>query len=130
MVEAITMIAAAMPKDVLVKDLGAIVSALTAVQETATESDDPVREYLPAAWVRLCGILGTEFAPLLPRVLPPLLEKAAADPDVSFVDDEDLEDGTYDGWDFVSHNMLSVASALLYNIILLYFYIFKSATSF
>jgi len=97
----VSIIAAAMPKDMLAPDMGAIVAGMTAVQEAATDEDDPARDYLPSAWVRLCSVLGADFAPLLPRVLPALLEKAAAEPDVTFVDDDDLADGSYDGWDFV-----------------------------
>jgi len=63
--------------------------------------DDPVREFLPAAWVRVCTVIGADFAPLLSKVLPPLLEKAQISPTVHIIEEEDMESEEYSqGWYF------------------------------
>ena len=102
-IEAISMIASSVSKETLRGDVQAIIEAFLAIQESKLDDDDPAPEYLMSAWVRLCGVLQDEFHPLLPKVLPPLVAKANVEPDIAFVDDEEVESEEYaEGWEFVT----------------------------
>ncbi|KAJ3184924.1 hypothetical protein HDU85_001617 [Gaertneriomyces sp. JEL0708] len=88
-VECATLIALAVGKDVFANDAPEFIQILQQMQESVTDPDDPVGSYLLAAWARVGKVLGPDFVPYLPMVLPPLLQSAALKPDVSMIDEED-----------------------------------------
>ncbi|KAJ2866574.1 importin subunit beta-3 [Coemansia aciculifera] len=105
--ECATFIALAVGKDVFAPDIPRFVELLTATQQSVTEADDPQASYLQASWARLCRLMGAEFAPLLPVVMPALLTAARQQPDFAVLDmDEDAESNyaAEDGWEFAAIN--------------------------
>lgn len=55
--------------------------------ENIVDADDPKASYLLHCWGRMCRVLGTDFVPYLPAVMPPLLQVASAKADVQIMDD-------------------------------------------
>ena len=68
--------------------LAQLIGLLKATQENITEPDDPQSSYLLAAWARICKILGSDFAPYLDIVMPPLLRSAQIKPDFAILESE------------------------------------------
>ncbi|CAG8478858.1 3893_t:CDS:10 [Diversispora eburnea] len=65
---------------------------------------DPQISYLIASWARVCKVLGADFVPYLPVVMPPLLQSAQLKPDFAILDPDDDVESKYsaeDGWEFV-----------------------------
>lgn len=55
-----------------------------------------------SAWARICKILGEEFAPYLPLVMPPVMQAASIKPDITLMNDEDVANQQDDpDWNFV-----------------------------
>lgn len=54
--------------------------------ENVTDPDDPQGSYLLHCWGRMCRVMGNDFLPYLPAVMPPLLELASAKADVQLLD--------------------------------------------
>ncbi|KAJ2145972.1 importin subunit beta-3 [Coemansia sp. RSA 564] len=103
--ECATFIALAVGKDVFAPDIPRVIELLTLTQQSVTEADDPQASYLQASWARLCKLMGAEFAPILPVVMPPLLTAAKQQPDFAVLEaDEDAETGysAEDGWEFAN----------------------------
>lgn len=56
-----------------------------------------------SAWARICKILGEEFAKYLELVMPPVMKAASIKPDVTLVDNDEVESSQEDAdWNFVS----------------------------
>ncbi|KAJ2344876.1 importin subunit beta-3 [Coemansia sp. RSA 2618] len=103
--ECATFIALAVGRDVVAPDIPRVIELLTLVQQSVSEPDDPQASYLQASWARLCKVMGADFAPILPVVMPPLLLAAKQQPDFAVLEaDEDAEAGysAEDGWEFAS----------------------------
>ena len=49
------------------------------------EPDDPQISYLLSSWARIGAILGEDFIPFLPIVMPPLLRSATIKPDLALL---------------------------------------------
>ena len=49
------------------------------------EADDPQISYLLSSWARIGAILGEDFIPFLPIVMPPLLRSATIKPDLALL---------------------------------------------
>ncbi|KAJ2693743.1 importin subunit beta-3, partial [Coemansia spiralis] len=74
-------------------------------QQAVEDADDPQASYLQASWARLCRLMGADFAPLLPVVMPPLLAAARQQPDLAVLDPEEDPETSYsaeDGWEFAN----------------------------
>lgn len=71
--------------------------------ENIVDADDPQSQYLLHCWGRMCRVLGQDFVPYLPGVMPPLQQIAAAKADVQLLDDEEqIEQVEQDeGWELV-----------------------------
>jgi importin-5 len=71
--------------------------------ENATDADDPQTSYLLHCWGRMCRVLGQDFLPYLPAVIPPLTELAGAKADIQLLDDEDhiAQMEQEEGWELV-----------------------------
>jgi HEAT repeat protein len=84
--ECATLIALAVGKERLGNDATALVHVLARIQTSVTDPDDPQGSYLLHCWGRMCRVMGNDFLPYLPSVMPPLLELASAKADVQLVD--------------------------------------------
>ncbi|KAL1301645.1 hypothetical protein AAFC00_005868 [Neodothiora populina] len=101
--ECATLIALAVGKERMGQDAIALVQVLGTIQQSITESDDPQASYLLHCWGRMCRILGADFLPYLPAVMPPLLELAKAKADIQLLDDEEnvAQIEQEEGWELV-----------------------------
>ncbi|KAB5533577.1 armadillo-type protein [Coniochaeta sp. 2T2.1] len=101
--ECATLIALAVGKERLGADAMTLVQLLAAIQQNITDPDDPQSQYLMHCWGRMCRVLGADFLPFLPNVMPPLLELASAKADIQLLDDdEQIEQFQQEeGWELV-----------------------------
>ncbi|KAI9729351.1 MAG: hypothetical protein M1834_006874 [Cirrosporium novae-zelandiae] len=101
--ECATLIALAVGKEKMGQDAVELVNILGNIQQSITDADDPQATYLLHCWGRMCRILGTDFLPYLPAVMPPLMLLASASADIELIEDED-EVRKYEGeegWELV-----------------------------
>jgi len=92
-VECISLVAMAVGKDRFRPDAEAVMQALMHMQATCSKDDDTsTTSYMLQAWTRLCKCLGKDFVPYLQVVMPPLLESAKLEADVTVTDNID-DDG-------------------------------------
>ncbi|KAI7778879.1 hypothetical protein LA080_001570 [Diaporthe eres] len=101
--ECATLIGLAVGKDRLAGDAMKLVQILAHIQTSVTDADDPQAQYLMHCWGRMCRVMGTEFLPFLPNVMPPLLELAKANADIQLLDDDEQVEALQqeDGWELV-----------------------------
>lgn len=101
--ECATLIALAVGKERLGGDAMTLVQLLANIQTSITDTDDPQATYLMHCWGRMCRVLGTEFLPYLPNVMPPLMEQASAKADVQLLDDDEQIESLQqeEGWELV-----------------------------
>jgi importin-5 len=101
--ECATLIALAVGKERLGADAMTLVGLLANIQANITDPDDPQAQYLMHCWGRMCRVLGGEFLPFLPNVMPPLLEMASAKADIQLLEDEDHASQlqSEEGWELV-----------------------------
>lgn len=115
--ECATLIALAVGKDRLGPDALALVRLLANIQSGITDDDDPQAQYLMHCWGRMCRVMGDEFLPFLPSVMPPLLELASAKADVQLLDDETEVEKIrqLEGWELVpvKGKMIGIKTSLM-----------------
>lgn len=101
--ECATLVALAVGKEKMGHDALALVQLLGSIQQNIVDTDDPQSQYLLHCWGRMCRVLGPDFVPYLPGVMPPLLSVAAAKADIQLLDDEDQIDQVEhdEGWELV-----------------------------
>lgn len=99
--ECATLIALAVGKEKMGKDALDLVQILGSIQQGITDDADPQAQYLLHCWGRMCRVLGTDFVPYLPGVMPPLLELASAKADIQLLENEDDALDQEDGWELV-----------------------------
>lgn len=101
--ECATLIALAVGKERLGHDALVLVQLLSIIQQSITDADDPQAQYLMHCWGRMARVLGADFLPFLPNVMPPLLELASAKADIQLLDDEDQVEHVQqeEGWELV-----------------------------
>lgn len=101
--ECATLIALAVGRERLGNDAMALVQLLATIQQSITDADDPQAEYLMHCWGRMCQVMGQDFLPFLPSVMPPLMELASAKADIQLLDDEEQVKQVQqeDGWELV-----------------------------
>lgn len=99
--ECATLIALAVGKEKMGQDALDLVQVLGNIQSGITDDDDPQAQYLLHCWGRMCRVLGTDFVPYLPGVMPPLLELASAKADIQLMDNEDDALDQDEGWELV-----------------------------
>jgi len=82
--------------------------------ENITDADDPQASYLLHCWGRMCRVLGQDFLPYLPAVIPPLTELAGAKADIQLLDDEEqvAQVEQEEGWELVPLKARSLALRL------------------
>lgn len=91
-IECATLIAAAVGKEKFSETASQILEIFTYLQNNLQNEDDPVKPYLEKGWSRVCKLIGKDFLPFLPGVLPPLLEQAKATQDISIVEEDQLDE--------------------------------------
>ncbi|KAF1987616.1 putative importin beta-3 subunit [Aulographum hederae CBS 113979] len=101
--ECATLIALAVGKERMNQDALALVQVLGSVQQNITDADDPQASYLLHCWGRMCRVLGPDFVPYLPAVIPPLSELASTKADIQLLDDDEqiAQIAEEDGWETV-----------------------------
>ncbi|KAI5960216.1 PSE1 [Candida pseudojiufengensis] len=102
-IECSTLIALAVGKEKFEPHSHDLIQLFGHIQQTATNDDDPVKQYLEQAWGRLCRILGKDFLPYVPSVLPPLMITAKASQDISLLEEDEAEEyNNNDEWDVIN----------------------------
>ena len=101
--ECATLIALAVGKEKMGTQAIELVQILGHIQQNIVDADDPQAQYLLHCWGRMCRVLGMDFVPYLPGVMPPLLELAAAKADIQLLDDDEQVDAIDqdEGWELV-----------------------------
>lgn len=101
-IECSTLIALAVGKEKFSEHSQELINLLIFYQREGIQDDDPIKSYLEHGWSRICRILREDFIPLLPIVLPSLLETAKATQDVSLIDEEEASNfQQYTEWEVV-----------------------------
>ncbi|KAI9339498.1 armadillo-type protein [Pilaira anomala] len=107
-IECASLIGLAIGKEIFAPYTASFINILAEIQQSVTEADDIQTTYLLAAWARMCKMMGQDFLPYLPNIMPPLLASAKLTPEFTFVDPEEEDvDSKYptdDGWEFVGIN--------------------------
>lgn len=115
-IECATLIAMAVGKDNFAAHSQELIQILGRIQESIVDVDDPVKPYLEQGWGRICRIIGNDFLPYLPTVLPPLLSAAKAAQDISLLEEDEAEEyNNNDEWDVInlSGKLIAVHTAAL-----------------
>lgn len=101
--ECATLIALAVGKERLGADAMNLVQLLATIQQSIVDADDPQAQYLMHCWGRMARVLGNDFLPFLPSVMPPLMELASAKADIQLLDDEEQVEQIQqeEGWELV-----------------------------
>ena len=100
--ECATLIALAVDKQRMGAQALELVQILGNIQHSIEDADDPQASYLLHCWGRMCRVLGMDFVPYLPGVMPPLLEPASAKADIQLLEDQDQVQAIEDeGWELV-----------------------------
>ena len=101
--ECATLIALAVGKERMGQDAITLVQILGNVQSGIVDEDDPQESYLLHCWGRMCRVLGQDFVPYLPAVMPPLLKLAQAKADIQLLDNEEnvAQIEQEEGWELV-----------------------------
>ncbi|OMJ17419.1 Importin subunit beta-3 [Smittium culicis] len=117
-IECASFIALAVGYDVFKPDATKFIDLLIKTQSLVVDDDDPQISYLLAAWARLCKVMGHDFIPYLPVVMPPLLKSASLQPDFAILDSEEdasLKYSSEDGWEFanISGQQIGIRTSVL-----------------
>ncbi|KAL1406317.1 importin subunit beta-3 [Vanrija albida] len=86
------LIGQAVGKEHFFKDAIPLCQALLKIQNQITSPDDKRKGYVSEAWMIIAGVIGTDFAPFLQFILPPVLHAASYVPTKTangLLDDED-----------------------------------------
>lgn len=114
-VECATLIALAVGRDNLGPHCQELINIMGRLQESA-EEDGPIKPHLEQGWSRICRIIGEDFVPYLPIVLPPLLTAAKAAQDISLLEEDEAEAfANNEEWDIInlSGKLIAVHTASL-----------------
>lgn len=92
-IECISLIGLAVGKERFCSDASDVMNMLLRTQtgELVLADDDPQISYMISAWARICKILGTQFEPYLPFVMPPVLKAASFKIQVALLDQDDVD---------------------------------------
>jgi hypothetical protein len=115
-IECSTLIALAVGKEKFAPHSQELVHLFASIQQSEMQEDDPVKPYLEQGWGRIARIVGTDFLPYLPSVLPPLVEAAKASQDISLLEEDEAEEfNQNEDWDVIqlSGKHIAVHTALL-----------------
>jgi hypothetical protein len=96
-------------KDMFSPDAIPFIEVLKRIQESVVDDDDPQASYLLSAWARVCKVMGSDFAPYLEIVLPPLLKSAEMQPELVAFEHDDDQYKEEDGWEVMALGEKNVA---------------------
>lgn len=72
------------------------------LQANLKDDDDEIRQQLDQAWARVCKLMGRDFLPYLPEILPSLMTTAKASQDINVLDEEEAEEyEASDEWEVI-----------------------------
>jgi hypothetical protein len=115
-IECSTLIALAVGAEQFQPHSQELVQLFSAIQQSELKEDDPVKPYLEQGWSRIARIVGKDFIPFLPSVLPSLLESAKAEQDISLLEEDEAEEyNQNEEWDVIqlSGKHIAVHTAVL-----------------
>lgn len=115
-VECASLIALAVGKECFASYSAELIQILGRLQDSIVEYDDPIKPFLEQGWGRVCRVIGADFVPYLPTVLPPLLISAKAAQDISILEEDAAEEfNNNDEWDVINlgGKLLAVHTAAL-----------------
>ncbi|ODQ77120.1 hypothetical protein BABINDRAFT_163848 [Babjeviella inositovora NRRL Y-12698] len=115
-IECSTLIATAVGKEKFAPHCAELIQIFAHIQEQTVDEDDAVKPYLEQGWGRVCRIIGADFLPYLPGVLPPLFIAAKATQDISLLEEDEAEElGQNEAWDVIqlSGKHIAVHTAVL-----------------
>jgi hypothetical protein len=76
--------------EVLLKAQSIPIGAVNGTEnEDKTDDVDPQQSYMISAWARMCRLLGKDFQPFLPQVMPAVIAAASMRPEVMVMDSEE-----------------------------------------
>lgn len=87
-IECVSLIGLAVGREVFAADAKEIMQILLSAGANF-DSEDPQVSYMISAWARICKILGPEFAPYLPQVMPAVIKAADFKPEVTMIEGKD-----------------------------------------
>jgi len=101
-IDTFSIIGDAVGKEKFIADAREFMEALSQTQLGEYGKDDSMRENMLYASARICKVLGEDFIPFLPMILPSLLETASMQEDVYLDVGEDTDNGDThrDGWQY------------------------------
>ena len=93
--ECLSLIGVACGKATFATDAQTILRSMVEYRGHTLETDDPTGSYMLQAWARIGGVLGADFAPYLPMVVPDLVAAAVKSPMDYIVGDLDEDDDDF-----------------------------------
>ncbi|CAD5228158.1 unnamed protein product [Bursaphelenchus okinawaensis] len=100
--ECLSLIGIAVGRENFRADAAEIMNTLLQSGLTFDEEDDPELSYMISSWARLCKVLGAEFAPYLPHVMPSIMKSASMQPNVNIISDDEVGGYDEDDWNIIS----------------------------
>lgn len=103
-IECVSLIGLSVGREVFLNDATAVMELLLKTHtEGELADDDPQTSYLISAWARMCKILGKQFEVYLPLVMGPVMRTAALKPNVTMLDNDEIEDIENDSdWAYIN----------------------------
>ncbi|KAH7106921.1 ARM repeat-containing protein [Auriculariales sp. MPI-PUGE-AT-0066] len=106
------LVAIAVGREMFKPDSQQFIELLMAAQNGPQASEPTFSHYVTATWGKLCQALGADFAPLLPVVMPSLLQAASAKADIEVLGEDDVDTSKYsedNGWEVLDMDGQQVA---------------------
>ncbi|KAI6211224.1 Importin-5 [Aphelenchoides besseyi] len=100
--ECLSLIGVAVGRERFRDDANEIMQTLLQAGIKFDEEDDPEISYMISSWARVCKILGPEFAPYMPHVMPSVMKAAEFQPGINIVDEEEVAQYDEQSWSFIS----------------------------
>lgn len=103
-IECVSLIGLSVGQEKFMNDANALMGMfLKTHTEGELADDDPQTSYLISAWARMCKILGKQFEQYLPLVMGPVMRTAALKPNVTMLDNDEVEDIENDAdWSYIN----------------------------